>query len=245
MLIQDSSEERVIVALDCSEACAISMIDELGPELRWVKLGMTLYYQAGNRLIDACKSRGLNVFLDLKMHDIPHQVRSAATELSRLGVDLITIHASGGAAMIKAAREGLDEGGLISGGRPKLLGVTVLTSSDEQMMHDIGVERSIDEQVSALAQLAYDNGAEGVVCSPLEAHALRLRLGEQALIVTPGVRPITNNASQADDQHRVSTPQDAIVQGASHVVVGRPITNAENPRRAFEQICNEIREVIR
>ncbi|QOQ39521.1 orotidine-5'-phosphate decarboxylase [Trueperella pecoris] len=229
--------ERVIVALDLSEGEALALADTL-PRGAWVKVGMTLFYATGPRIVTELKDRGFKVFLDLKLHDIPHQVRQASAVLGRLGADLLTVHAAGGADMIRAAREGLASAGATS---TAILAVTVLTSMDEATLASIGVERDLPAQVAALARASYAAGADGVVCSPLEAPHLRGALGPEALIVTPGVRP---PGAQLGDQSRVATPAAAVAGGASHVVVGRPITAADEPARAFTAISTDIDSVL-
>lgn len=225
--------ERIIVALDLPEREALALADVL-PRGAWLKVGMTLFYAAGPRIVSELKARGFRVFLDLKLHDIPHQVREASAVLGELGADLLTVHGAGGADMVTAAREGLDRAGAAT----KILAVTVLTSMDAAALAQIGVGRLLPDQVRELARGSYAAGADGVVCSPLEARDLRAALGPEALIVTPGVRPAGANAG---DQSRVATPGAAIKNGASHVVVGRPITQAADPAAAFEAIAADIR----
>lgn len=230
---QTADAGRIIVALDLPEREALALADVL-PRGAWLKVGMTLFYAAGPRIVSELKARGFRVFLDLKLHDIPHQVREAAAVLGELGADLLTVHAAGGADMVAAAREGLDRVGAAT----KILAVTVLTSMDAAGLAQIGVGRLLPDQVRELARGSYAAGADGVVCSPLEARDLRAALGPEALIVTPGVRPAGANAG---DQSRVATPGAAIKNGASHVVVGRPITQAADPAAAFEAIAADIR----
>ncbi|UVJ59976.1 orotidine-5'-phosphate decarboxylase [Trueperella pyogenes] len=229
--------ERVIVALDLPEGEALALAETL-PAGAWVKVGMTLFYAAGPRIVSQLKARGFRVFLDLKLHDIPHQVRQASAVLGGLGADLLTVHAAGGADMVRAAREGLTSAGATS---TAILAVTVLTSMDEATLTSIGVARGLPAQVDALARASCAAGADGVVCSPLEAPHLRGALGAQALIVTPGIRP---PGAQLGDQSRVATPTAAVAGGASHVVVGRPITAAEDPVGAFAAIAADIDSVL-
>lgn len=230
---QTADAGRIIVALDLPEREALALADVL-PRGAWLKVGMTLFYAAGPRIVSELKARGFRVFLDLKLHDIPHQVREAAAVLGELGADLLTVHAAGGPDMVAAAREGLDRVSAAT----KILAVTVLTSMDAAGLAQIGVGRLLPDQVRELARGSYAAGADGVVCSPLEARDLRAALGPEALIVTPGVRPAGANAG---DQSRVATPGAAIKNGASHVVVGRPITQAADPAAAFEAIAADIR----
>lgn len=234
-----AGSERVIVALDVPSAeRAVALADELAEGLTWAKVGMELYYAAGSSLVRALKERGLKVFLDLKMHDIPNTVQSAARVLGMLGVDMLTVHALGGPKMIAAARAGLDEGAAAAGlPAPKLLAVTVLTSMDQEQLDAVGVERPVGEEAALLAAMARANGADGVVCSAFEAAALREALGPGALIVTPGIRPA---GSAVGDQSRVATPARAIGEGATHLVVGRPITQAPDTAVALASVCAEV-----
>ncbi len=240
MLDRAAAADSVIVALDCSEGRALELADVLSPELAWVKVGMELFYAAGPALVPRMRERGLRVFLDLKLHDIPNTVRAASRELARLGAGMLTVHASGGPAMVAAAREGLDEGARLAGLEPpRLLAVTVLTSMDQTQLAAVGVNSPVAEQVARLAGMARANGADGVVCSALEASAMRGLLGPGALVVTPGVRP---GGASLDDQTRVATPGSAIRSGSTHLVVGRPVTRSEDPRAAFLGILDEVAE---
>ena len=190
--------DHVIVAFDCTQERAYELADELSGQLAWAKVGMELFYACGADLVRDLKARGLKVFLDLKLNDIPNTVKCASRVLAGLGVDMMTIHASGGPAMVAAAREGLDEGAAAAGlPAPKLLAVTVLTSMDAAQLAAVGVEHPIAEQADLLARMALDNGADGVVCSAFEAAAMRRSLGEQALIVTPGIRPAARHLPSA------------------------------------------------
>ena len=231
-------EERIITALDCGLEEALALGQALKERATWVKVGMTLFYKHGPAAVEEFKHMGFKVFLDLKLHDIPHQVRGAARSACLSGADMLTIHACGGRAMMQAACEGVEQAAdELKSERPILLGITVLTSMDEQALADVGVSKALGQQVSDLAQLAYDAGLDGVVASPQEAAVLRSQLGPEAYIVTPGVRPA---GAQVGDQSRVATPAAALEAGASHLVIGRPITQAENPREAFDAIASEI-----
>jgi orotidine-5'-phosphate decarboxylase len=237
--VSASARERVIVALDQPDAAAaLACARALRGRLRWVKVGMTLYYAEGPAIIAAIRGLGFDVFLDLKLHDIPHQVERAARVLGALGAGMLTVHASGGEAMIRAAVDGAAEGASSAGvACPEVLAVTVLTSLDARMMESLGVCRGLDEQVDALARLASSAGAGGVVCSPHEAAAMRSVLGARALIVTPGVRP---GDGDHGDQARVARPAAALAAGASHVVIGRPVTETSDPALALERIIEQI-----
>lgn len=230
--------ERVIVALDCAADEALRLADALEGRASWLKVGMTLYYACGPAIVRALKDRGFNVFLDLKLHDIPFQVEGAAASAAASGADMITMHALGGAAMLAAGQRGV-ESACAAVGRPAVvtLGITVLTSMDDAALRGIGIERAAAEQVELLAEVAREGGIAGVVASPQEAGLLCRVLGPAAYIVTPGVRPA---GADKGDQSRVATPQEAFDAGASHIVIGRPVTCAENPARAFDTIVSEI-----
>lgn len=230
--------DRVIIALDCEADKALSIAYQLAGEASWVKIGMTLYYAYGADLVKMLKARGYKVFLDLKFHDIPHQVRGAARSAAESGADMITMHTDGGVPMMVAALEGAAEGAAnIGADVPVTLGITVLTSMDDSTLAEIGVCRSMQEQVLCLAGLAKKAGISGVVASPQEASALRKELGDDAYIVCPGVRPL---GSAIGDQSRIATPADAFANGASHIVIGRPITDADDPIAAFRAIAAEL-----
>ena len=230
---QQKRSERIIIALDCEVEKAISIVHELKNEAKWVKIGMTLYYAYGEMLIRICKNCGFNVFLDLKFFDIPHQVKGAAKSATLTGADMLTMHALGGEAMMKAALDGCAE----ADANPATLAITVLTSMNQADLDAMGVSREVEQQVISLAEMAQDAGLSGVVASPKEAKMLREKLGEDALIVTPGVRP---QGADVGDQSRVATPKEAFDAGASHIVVGRPITAAPDPISAFRAIAAEV-----
>lgn len=231
-------KDRVIVALDCEADKAIAIAYELAGEAHWVKIGMTLYYAYGSDLIKMMKERGYKVFLDLKFHDIPHQVEGAAKSAAQTGADMLTMHSVGGIDMMKAAQVGAEAGAKSIGApTPATLAITVLTSMNQKSLSQVGIERPVEEQVLSMAKLAQDAGLSGVVASPQEAAMLRSALGADAYIVTPGVRP---KGSAVGDQSRIATPKEAFDAGASHIVVGRPITDAENPIEAFRKIASEL-----
>lgn len=230
--------ERVIVALDCEADKAIAIAYALAGEARWVKIGMTLFYAYGTDLIKILKARGYNVFLDLKFNDIPHQVEGAARSAASTGADMLTMHAIGGLDMMQAAQRGAMRGAQeISGSCPATLAITVLTSMNQQTLSQIGIERPVEQQVLAMAGLAKDAGISGVVASPMEARVLREALGPDKFIVTPGVRPA---GAALGDQSRVATPAAAFDNGASHIVIGRPITDADDPVAAFRAIAESL-----
>ena len=235
------ARERVIVALDLEHDAALALARELKGHAGWMKVGMTLFYECGPQVVSELKELGFRIFLDLKFHDIPHQVRGAARSAALTGADLMSVHSLGSAAMLRAAREGADEAAAQRGAAVSLVGITVLTSMDQEALGSIGVDGSVADEVDRLASLAYASGANGVVCSPQEAGRLRALLGADALIVTPGVRPA---GAALGDQSRVATPGDAMRAGASHVVVGRPITAADDPVAACDAIVAEIAQAL-
>jgi orotidine-5'-phosphate decarboxylase len=230
--------DRIIVALDTPDAAsALAIADALAGRARWVKVGMTLFYAEGPAIVAALRDRGFDVFIDLKLNDIPHQVSGAARALGRLGAGMLTVHASGGADMMEAAVAGAAEGAAEAGfAAPAVLAVTVLTSMDAEALASVGVKDSPAAQVAGLAALARTAGVAGCVCSPREASEVRALMGPTALVVTPGVRPPW---AEAGDQARIDTPESAIAAGASHLVIGRPITGAVDPAAAFDRIVTE------
>lgn len=225
--------DRVIVALDCDRQTALDLAKKLQGKAKWLKVGMTLYYAEGPQIVEIFKLLGFKVFLDLKFHDIPHQVQGAAASAVEAGADMITMHAVGGIPMMQAAQAAVDE----SGTEADTLAITVLTSMNEETLAQTGVSRGVGEQVKALAACAQEAGLSGVVASPQEAAMLRELLGPDALIVTPGVRPV---GAALGDQSRVATPKAALDAGASHIVVGRPITQADDPAAAFDAVAADL-----
>ena len=224
---------RVIVALDTASAeDALTLVDRLGEEASFYKVGLELYTWAGPDIVRRLVERGKRVFLDLKLHDIPNTVRRAATAVSGLGADMVTVHASGGSEMVGAAREGLGDG-------TRLLAVTVLTSMSAG---ELGVlwRRPIDsvpEEVLRLAELSRAAGADGVVAAAAEAPRVRTSFGSDFLVVVPGIRPA---GSSLQDQKRVATPAHAIRAGADFLVIGRPITQADDPAAAMRSVLAEV-----
>ena len=231
-------EDRIIVALDCSREEAMELADKLRGRAKWVKIGMTLYYACGPSIIAAFKQRGFKVFLDLKLHDIPFQIEGAARSAAMTGADMITMHTLGGQAMLEAAQRGIEAAAAERKDTPAVtLGITVLTSMDDAALNQIGIDRTPAQQVELLAGVAKAAGISGVVASPQEAAQLREQLGPQAYIVTPGVRPA---GADKGDQSRVATPAQAFENGASHIVIGRPITRAQDPASAFDEVINSL-----
>ncbi len=201
--------------------------------MRWFKVGLELYLAGGNAVVLELKRLGYSVFLDLKLHDIPNTVAGAVRSAARLGADLLTVHAAGGSAMLRAAADAAAEVPLA----PELLAVTVLTSMDAEELRGIGVAASPAQQVRQLAELAVQAGIRGLVCSPEEVRDLRGLLGPEVLLVTPGIRPA---GAGVQDQKRTATPGAALAAGASYLVVGRPITQADDPGAAARAILEEM-----
>lgn len=237
---------RVIVALDYATVDeARRFVAQVSPSQCRLKVGLELYTASGPDYVRELVQAGFGVFLDLKLHDIPNTVEQACRQATRLGVELLTVHCLGGRAMLAAARrgagakDGADVGGNDRPGqaRTKVIGVTLLTSLADADLEQIGFSGSIGERALALAELAQASGLDGIVCAPTEAEAMRRRFGPEFLLVTPGVRPA---GTAAQDQQRVLTPRDAMARGADFLVIGRPITQAENPRAALDRVCDEI-----
>ena len=229
--------DKVIVALDCDREKALHIGKLLAGQAQWVKVGMTLYYAYGPSIVSEMHDMGFKGFLDLKLHDIPHQIRGAAKAASEAGADMLTLHALGGSAMIEAAREGVEAAAASRQTRTQLLSVTVLTSMDSESLQRVGISTPLTEEVRLLAQLARDAGSDGIVCSPHEVGALRKDLGSDSILVTPGIRPAGANPG---DQSRIATPAQALEAGASQLVVGRPIVQAEDPLTAFQAVVSEV-----
>ncbi len=229
-------KDRLAVALDFpDEHVALKLVDRLDGACQWFKVGMELYYAAGNSIVHKLRDRGFSVFLDLKLHDIPNTVAGAVRSATRAGASLLTIHASGGAAMMRAAAEAAS-----APGSPRLLAVTVLTSMDANELAGTGITASPADQVLRLARLAQASGIDGMVCSAEEVARLRQETGPNTLLVIPGIRPA---GSAVEDQRRIATPAQAIAAGASMLVVGRPITRATDPAAAAQSILEEIEQV--
>jgi len=230
-----SPDPRVIVALDFPEAApALALADRLDPGACALKVGKELFVGAGPEPVRRMIERGFRVFLDLKFHDIPHTVGQACAAATRLGAWMLNVHAAGGRSMLMAAREGVRRAANERGRSPPLLiAVTVLTSLDAADLEEIGLAGGLEAASLRLARLSAECGLDGVVCSAVEAPALRRALGPSFKLVTPGIRPA---GSAADDQARVATPEGAVANGADFLVIGRPITQAADPRGALAQI---------
>lgn len=236
------ADDRLIVALDVSTMDAMKeIVTSLGDAVSFYKVGMELFYAEGEQTVRYLQEQNKQVFLDLKLHDIPNTVAHGVSSLTRLGANLITMHGQGGPVMMKAAvqaaRETAEQLGVE---RAKLLAITVLTSFDDEAWTSTGGQLPISDQVIRLAKLAKDCGMDGVVCSALEAKMIREACGDDFLIVTPGIRP---SFAATNDQKRIATPASALQDGASRLVIGRPITQAENPREAVRLIIEEMENV--
>ena len=226
--------DRVIVALDLpSAAQARRLVQEIGEAARTYKVGKQLFTAEGPQVVRDLLASGRKVFLDLKFHDIPNTVAGAVKSAAELGVSMLTVHASGGSKMLRAAAGAAAQ----FSAKPLVLAVTVLTSLSDSDVQEIGISGNVLSQVLRLGALARSAGCGGLVASALEARELRRELGEGFAIVTPGVRPA---GSAAADQARVITPREAIAAGATHIVVGRPILEATNPAQAAEAIVREL-----
>lgn len=226
----------VIIACDfAGKKEVFDFLDKFTDEKPYVKIGMELFYAEGPEIVRQIKARGHKIFLDLKLHDIPNTVKKAMRVLSRLDVDMCNLHAAGAAPMMEAALEGLTRD---DGSRPILIAVTQLTSTDQQTMErDLLIKEPIDRVVMHYAKTAANAGLDGVVCSPLEAKKVHETCGDGFLTVTPGVR---FSDGDRGDQKRVMTPEEARKIGSDYIVVGRPITAAENPVAAYERCVNEF-----
>ena len=233
--VPDASAPNLIVALDLPDAgTALAMAAELRGLVGMFKVGLELFTSEGSGLVRRLTAAGDKVFLDLKLHDIPNTVKSAAREAAKLGATFLDLHAAGGRAMMEAALDGVQSAGVR---RPKVLAVTILTSLEEEDLREIGFAMNAEQMVLRLARLAQTAGLDGVVASPREAAAVRRECGPDFLIVTPGIRPA---GAETQDQARAATPAGAIAAGANFLVVGRPITAAADPRQAAAAIAVEM-----
>jgi orotidine-5'-phosphate decarboxylase len=228
-----STRDRLIVALDFpNQTKALALVSVLSGAVSTYKIGLELYTAAGPEIVRAVAATGARIFLDLKLHDIPNTVAKAVAAAGELGVQMLTVHLSGGRAMLEAAVE-------MKPPHLLLLGVTVLTSATEETLRETGVDSGVDGQVLRLGELGKKSGIDGFITSPHEVRLLRERLGDEIALVTPGVRPTW---AAADDQKRFTTPHEALESGADYLVIGRPITAAPDPRAAMERLLEEIGE---
>jgi len=231
---QAMKDPKIIVALDfASHDQAIEFAKKVTPDQCRLKVGKELFTSSGPALVESLIDIGFDVFLDLKYHDIPSTVKKATSAAAKLGVWMLNVHALGGVTMMQAAREGIE----VVPRRPFLIAVTILTSSSSSDLEALGIEKPVPQMVTQLARNAIDSGLDGVVCSAQEAAALRKSLGDAVLLVTPGIRP---EWAAADDQQRIMTPQQALASGASYLVIGRPITQHQEPAHALGLISESI-----
>lgn len=228
------SAPRIIVALDYADAnAALHMADQLDPSRARVKVGKELFTRAGPSIVKALVERKFDVFLDLKYHDIPHTVAKACAAAAELDVWMLNVHALGGAAMMSAAKEAIGS----NSDSPLLIAVTLLTSMDHATFNQLGFTGQMKDTVIRLAQLAKESGLDGVVCSAQEASELKQALGTDFQLITPGIRPA---GSAKGDQHRTMTPREALNAGSDYLVIGRPITAADNPMDALVNIESSL-----
>lgn len=228
------SQSNIIVALDYPSAdAALAMADKLDPARCRLKIGKELFTRSGPDIVRNLQQKGFDIFLDLKYHDIPNTVANACAAAADLGVWMVNVHTLGGPAMMSAARQAIGS----HHDAPLLIGVTLLTSMDQQTFDAIGLQDTITDTVLRLAVLAADNGLDGVVCSAQETAMLKTELGSQFQLVTPGIRPA---GSAKGDQHRVMTPSQAIQAGSHYLVIGRPITAASDPLQKLIEIETEL-----
>ena len=225
------TKEKIIVALDVpTKREALELVEKLRDQISFFKIGLQLYTAEGPEIVRAISSTGSKIFLDLKLHDIPNTVARAVESANRLGVQMLTVHLSGGSEMVRAATSACANSML-------LLGVTILTSSMEKTLQEIGIQDNVDNQVLRLAKLGVEAGIDGVVASSHEIKTLRREFGDRIKIVVPGIRP---RWSEPDDQKRMMTPREALEAGADYLVIGRPIIAHPKPQEAVAKILEEI-----
>jgi len=236
-----NADERLIVAIDVNTMEKVQqLVEALGDSVSYYKVGMELFYSVGSQVITYLRAQGKDVFLDLKLHDIPNTVGQSLAALTELGVSMLNVHASGGPAMMASAAHAVKNKADSMGiQRPKLIAVTVLTSINSDEWHALGYHLDLSAQVVHLARLAQSAGLDGVVASPQEAKQICAACGDDFIIVTPGIRP---KGAAINDQSRIASPASALKNGAHHLVIGRPITAAQDPRQAAQTILQEMRE---
>jgi orotidine-5'-phosphate decarboxylase len=225
-------ENKIIIPLDLDYKEALKLAKLLDPKICRMKIGNQLFTSSGPKVVKELHQLGFDVFLDLKFHDIPNTVHEAVKSAADLGVWMVNVHASGGKQMLEASRKALQQ----FSNPPLLIAVTVLTSLSQEFLSEIGLD-DLDDQVFRLTRMAKESGLDGVVCSASDAESVKKEFGEEFLTVTPGIRP---SGSSLDDQSRVSTPSEAIASGSDYLVIGRPITGSEDPKKALEAIYKEI-----
>jgi len=229
-------DAKVLIALDyADEQSALDFVKRVSPADCRLKVGKEMFTYFGPQFVKKLIDLGFDVFLDLKFHDIPNTVAKAVTAAAELGVWMVNVHASGGPEMMRKAKEALEKYG---DDAPLLIAVTILTSMDEAELKRLGVDKTPNEQVQFLAKLAKDSGLDGVVCSAQEASILKQTLGKDFKLVTPGIRPA---GADKGDQKRVMTPREAIDAGSDYLVIGRPITQSQNPQATLIEINNTLR----
>ena len=235
----NNPSDKIIVAIDGMDRNeAISFLKEC-PDISWVKVGLELFTKEGPNIINTFKDMDKKIFLDLKFHDIPNTMSSASYNVSKLGVDIISLHASAGLKALQLSKEATIKGAReINNKPPEVVAITVLTSiSPQNFKYELNRESSIEENVLSLSKLTYDAGLDGCVCSPLEVKSLRDKYDDNFKLITPGIRFLIDDIN---DQSRVMSPVEAISNGASKIVVGRAITKNNNPSKIFSEICNSI-----
>ena len=231
--------DKIILAVDgLNKHQALSLLEEC-PKIKWIKIGLELFSREGPEVIRVFRDMNKKIFLDLKFHDIPNTMRNACYEISRLGVNIISLHAMSGSKALKISKQATIEGAENANvEHPLVVGVTVLTSlSKEEFRHDLNISSSIEENVIRFARISHEAGLDGCVCSAWEAEKLRLAFGDEFQLITPGIR-VDNDTK--DDQSRVMNPYDALSRGSSRIVIGRSITQSPKPKEVFEEICNQI-----
>lgn len=238
-----TSFERVIIALDLNDINEVrDLISKVGNTVSTFKVGMRLFTKYGPSIINELKDKGYEIFLDMKYHDIPNTVETACREAAMLGVKMMTIHALGGKEMSRSAVKGAIEGANIVGSKvPIVLGVTILTSMDENELLNIGIKDKVEDSVLNLAKLVTSEGVTGIVCSPLEVKKIKQNI-KNFVAVTPGIRLDSDNKN---DQKRIATPESAIRDGADYLVIGRPVYGAKNPKEVLKNIYESIDRIIK
>tara|TARA_A100001035_G_scaffold274231_1_gene265903 strand:- start:2584 stop:3303 length:720 start_codon:yes stop_codon:yes gene_type:complete len=233
------AEEKIILAIDGLDTHEMKILLEKCPNIKWVKVGLELFTREGPNVIGILKEMNKKIFLDLKFHDIPNTMSAACYQVSKLGVDIISIHAAAGIKALKVSKEATLEGASkVNVKPPSVVGITVLTSfSIEDFKNDLDRKNSIQEEVLRLAKLSFDAGLDGCVCSPWEANFVRSFYKNNFELITPGIRVSIENK---DDQNRIMTPSEAIKNGASKLVIGRSISKAKDPSKALREISNSI-----
>ena len=235
----NNPSDKIIVAIDGMDRNEALSFLKGCPDISWVKVGLELFTKEGPTIINTFKDMDKKIFLDLKFHDIPNTMSSASYNVSKLGVDIISLHASAGLKALQLSKEATLKGAReINNKPPEVIAITVLTSlSAKNFQYELNRESSIEESVLSLSKLTFDAGLDGCVCSPLEVKSLRDKYDDEFKLITPGIRFLVNDKN---DQSRVMSPVDAITNGASKIVVGRAITKNNNPNKIFSEICNSI-----